>query len=443
MKRRGFLAVTTGSLAALGVSGCRIEKITPVRRPIENLKLAGSTLEELREQYRYDLFDDFIPFMDKYVIDHEQGGFMCEVDRDGSRLSTEKRTVTEGRGLWVYSFLYNHVAQDEEYLEIARNSLSFLRKNRPVGEDLWPERFTRNGRALGKPDMYGYGDLYVASGLQEFSRASGEEKWWNLAKETVLKVVRLYDRTDYAPIAGQEYLGPGAPLTPGARVQKIWMCLITVATQILERRRDPEIEDVLSRSVSAVQNFHYNPEFGLNNEILDHDMSRFSNEYGQLVSIGNSIETLRAMLFEAVRVRNRRLFDIAAQRFRHHVESSWDYIYGGVYKTLYNVSKNEWDLSKSLKVQEDVLTGSLCILEHTGEKWAKEIFERTCLYVRERFSLKRYGYSLWMSGGDRRMTFEPHANSIDNFYHPRHLMLNLLALDRMLKRGGKVSSLFG
>jgi hypothetical protein len=31
---------------------------------------------------------------------------------------------------------------------------------------------------------------------------------------------------------------------------------------------------------------------------------------------------------------------------------------------------------------------------------------------------------------------------VENFHHPRHLMLNLLALERMLRRGGGVSALF-
>lgn len=443
MNRRRFFTVSAVTAASLAGSGCRIEKVQRVRRPIENLRLAGRTLEELREQYRYDLFDDFLPFMDKYVVDHNQGGFVCGVDRDGSRVSTDKRTVTDGCGLWVYAYLYNAVSQENGFRETARKSLLFLRKNKPVGDDLWPERFTTDGRVIGKPDQRGYSDIYAALGLQEYARASGETKWWDTAKEILLKVVRLHDRPDYSPTSGQEYLGPKAPLTPGARVQGIWMGIITLASRMLDQKQDPEIGEILSRSIGAVLNFHYHPEYGLNNELLNHDMSRPANEYSQLVSIGNSLETLRTLLFEAVRTRNRKLYDDSAARFRHHAESAWDPIYGGVYQTLFNVTQNEWDLTKSLRVQEEVLTGSLCIIENTGEQWARDLFEKTYLYVRDRFPLKRYGYPLWMSGGDRRVTFEPHANSVDIFYHPRHLMFNILALDRMLKRGGKVSNLFG
>ena len=43
--------------------------------------------------------------MEKYVIDHVYGGFMCNTDRDGTNITQDKNTWYEGRGIWVYSFL--------------------------------------------------------------------------------------------------------------------------------------------------------------------------------------------------------------------------------------------------------------------------------------------------------------------------------------------------
>jgi hypothetical protein len=34
-------------------------------------------------------------------------------------------------------------------------------------------------------------------------------------------------------------------------------------------------------------------------------------------------------------------------------------------------------------------------------------------------------------------------NRAEHYHHPRHLMLNLLSLKRMIKRDGKTSGLFG
>jgi hypothetical protein len=40
-------------------------------QPALNRNKTGLSLSQLRDQYRKDLFTDFLPFMDKYVIDHE------------------------------------------------------------------------------------------------------------------------------------------------------------------------------------------------------------------------------------------------------------------------------------------------------------------------------------------------------------------------------------
>jgi len=40
-------------------------------------------------------------------------------------------------------------------------------------------------------------------------------------------------------------------------------------------------------------------------------------------------------------------------------------------------------------------------------------------------------------------SFEPHTGRAENFHHPRHLMLNLLSIERMIERNGKVSGVFG
>src|SRR5215471_8360231 len=100
MKRRTFLNLTAA---------------VPAATPAETQKTITTPLpfEKLRTQYRHDLFDDFLPFMDRHVIDHDYGGFMCNTDRDGTNLSQGKTAWYEGRGIWVYSFLYNHFAKEK------------------------------------------------------------------------------------------------------------------------------------------------------------------------------------------------------------------------------------------------------------------------------------------------------------------------------------------
>jgi hypothetical protein len=62
--------------------------------------------------------------------------------------------------------------------------------------------------------------------------------------------------------------------------------------------------------------------------------------------------------------------------------------------------------------------------------------------VQEKFPLRQHGYPMWIMGGDRKVTYQPKTARKGNFHHPRHLMLNLLALDRMIERNGAVSGVW-
>jgi N-acylglucosamine 2-epimerase len=449
MDRRNFLTASVGATALLAGNPLSVvsQKTGDPRIPSGGItKLVALSLRELKEQYTRDLFNDFLPFMDKYVIDHELGGFMCNADYTGERVNDNKLSWFEGRGIWVYAFLYNNLAKEKKYLDVARRSVEFILKIKPQGEnELWAKELTRDGKPLTSADGEIYGDMFIAEGLAEYAKATRQREYWDTAKQVALKCVRIYDREDYRSTIGQTYLGKDARPFPGARIQGVWMVLIRVATQMLEMRADAELEKIAKRSVDAVLNHHFNPAFRLNNELLNHDLSRPTNEYAQLVYTGHCIETLWMMLSEAARLKDKKLFDTFAERFRRHVEVAWDDVFGGVFRNLMNVEQNSWTLDKVLWAQEEVLIGSLLIYEHTGAKWAQEMFNQAFEYVQNTFPLKKHGSPLWIYGGNRKVEFEEfktRPKRVENYHHPRQLMLNLLCIERMLKRGGRVSNLF-
>lgn len=444
MKRRKFLtgSVATASGLLMGINACGTKegkKVSEGNSVAKIDKLAGQTLEQLLEQYRYYLFDDFLPFLDKFVIDHEFGGFMCNTDRDGTKITTNKSARYEGRGIWVYSFLYDKLEKDPKYLEIARKSVEFILRNEPSGDNLWPESYSREGKSISKAPVTIYEDLFIANGLSEYSKASGEDKYWYKAKEILLKCLKIYNKPDYGYVVNY---GPQADHAKGPRVLGHWMVIIRLVTQMLEYKFDPELEKIADECVDAIMNYHFNPEYNLFNELLNHDLSRPEGPFSQFVYTGHAIETLWMLMFEAVRRKDKKLFDLVAERFRRHVEVARDDVYGGVFRSLDNVNENVWKVDKVLWAQEEVLIGTLFIIEYTGAKWAKDMFEKMYNYVIDKYPLKQYGYPIWILGADRKVTFKDHTTRVGNFHHPRHLMLNILSLERMLERGGEVSGLF-
>lgn len=463
MNRREFvLSSLGGTMARVPGQGPFGEERRACAEQEGHERLAGMTLEKLRDQFRYDLFDDFLPFMDKYVIDHTYGGFMCNTDRDGTHLSENKEAWFEGRGIWVYSFLYNNFGHEGKYLEVASKSVHFIMKLKPPGKDtLWPSNFSREGKPLAPSAKTIYGDLFIAEGLAEYSKATGDWTYWNLAKAIILGCVRIYDRPDYDPdvVAGYNdlmvrfstppshmdpkalakilamYKGPRIIPFPGARAQAASMVLIRNISQMLEMRHDKDLEKIIDHCVDVVVHKHYNPEFRLNNELLNHDYSRPMNELAQFVYAGHCIETLEMLLAEAIRTRNKELFRTAAGRLRRHFDVAWDDVYGGVFRSLINVDDNVWSVDKVLWAQEEALNGLLFMVEQTGDSWAREMFGKMYTYVHKKYSLRQLGFPLWITAADRKVTFERHATRVENYHHPRHLMISLLILDRMIRHG--------
>ena len=443
MKRRVFFSSAASAAALTGLPGCsgdvkESKQITPPDELVTtNGRLGGKTLEELRGRYHADLFDDYIPFLYKYVVDREYGGFMCTTDRDGTNLDTNKRAWFEGRGTWVSSFLYNKLDPDPEHLEVAKKSVEFVLQLLPKDPDsFFPMGMTREGKPLTwTSDVYG--DLFVATGLQEYSRAVKDDSYWQLAKELMLKCLRLYDRPDY----GKSVNGSKAMATLGQRYLGHWMIFIRLCSQMLADRDDPEVQAVIDRCLEAILDHHLNPEFGMMNEELPHDMVRKDGEPYNSISLGHGTETLWMVFYEALRRGDRALYERAAKVFKRQVEVAWDDVYGGAFMSL-TVGDDQmcYGTSKSLWLQEEVLIGTMFMVEHFGDEWAKHWYEKVYTYVLDKFPLKQYGYPIWILYADQKVTFEEHTNRVGNFHHPRHLMLNLLSIDRMIERGGKISN---
>ena len=252
MDRRKFMAASISSI--LATKYAKAENFIKNNNYInQNLSSNGNTLKfgslsipKLHEEYYNYLFNDFLPFMDKYVIDRKYGGFLCNTNINGKNINTNKDTWTEGRGIWVYSFLYNNFGKEEKYLTIARNALNLILKTKPNNNNLWPDQISREGYALTPPSKVISGDILVAEGLCEYSRATGEMKYWSMAKDIIIKCWRIYNDKNYYPNIVADYQGPKVIPFPGAKIQGVSMIMIITINEMLELRNDPDLEAIIS-----------------------------------------------------------------------------------------------------------------------------------------------------------------------------------------------------
>jgi len=388
-------------------------------------------LVDLRNRYRGDLFDEYLPFWARFGIDHERGGIFCSLDHDGTLVDDDKRVVFQGRGLWLYSALYNTFKLDE-CLEIAGGILDFLLKHGRDRYGDWVHTLDRDGTVRHPADGLGFSGVFVAEGLQEYFRATGEPRAMDLALESFSRFAELYD--DRARRIPQWYLPCDFP---GMRTLGHEEMTIRVLTQILRQISDPDLEARVAHSVHMVMERYWHPEHRLNNEVLTFDYGRTDDACAGFFYLGHSIVTSWIILDEAMRTRDRSLFDLAAQRLKRHLEVAWEEPYGGLVRGLHLEGGPTKD--RMLWTQDEALVGTMILMEHTDLSWPQEWFERVDRYVEEKFRLRSHGHPGWILGSDREVNFEPTVSRKGNYHHPRQLLLNLLALERMIRRGGEGS----
>lgn len=402
--------------------------------------LSRQKLSQLHKAYRAELFDRVLPFWDRHGIDHRRGGFMCALDYDGSRRNTDKFHWYQGRGIWVYSYLYNHFGKDPRHLAVARKTSEFWLRHGREKNGWWSERLSRDGQVL-QPFR---GDVYsaftTAEGLHEFAIASGEEA----ARE---RAIRLVKRA-FQHVTQPTYRDPYAAQA-GWRVQGIWIYTLNSCTQMLRHRDDPALARMADDCLEAILDKHHNPDIGLNNEFLHYDFSRPRSEASKCL-IGHSIQALWHVMDEGLRRKNESLLRRAAARVRRHLQIGWDHVYGGLCEWV-NVNatdhvwgpqklgdqkidlrmRGEYNYVKSFWALNEVLVATLLAYEQLRESWAADYFLWAQDVLEKKFSRWKKKQATYLLATDRQMRFVPRSVRQDNYHPLRRMMRNLQVLARL------------
>ncbi|HUU26416.1 MAG TPA: AGE family epimerase/isomerase [archaeon] len=421
-----------------------LQSAKPVSTPHAALlpeRIAGMTLEELKADYRERFFNRYLQFWDRGGYDKELGGFICNLNDDGTPVDDEKNLWYQGRGIWVYSFLYNNFGKEERYLEMARKTRDFTVRYMLAGQGRWYEIVHRDGRVIEGVSKSVYGWLFAASGLVEYYKAAGRDEDLELARETLRAALETYNDPDYEGI----FL-PEGMLSKGIRAQGVSMVLLGLLTQLLSLQPDPELEKLAVEQVDLIMNRFYNPEYGITNEYLSHDYSRIPGFEDQMFT-GHSVEVLWMVMYEALRKKDRALFNATKDRLRRYMELSWDYVFDGfgtgdfyVFSTPGRQQGTDYSV-KTMWHQCEATLGCMVVLEYTGETWAREWYERTRAFTLRTVANNKIG--VWDQAADRFGKIVPrkeyHPKRKGNFHQPRYMMLDILILERMIKNNGKTT----
>ncbi|MGC8935378.1 MAG: AGE family epimerase/isomerase [Thermoproteota archaeon] len=280
-------------------------------------------VDNLINLYKSALLNDVVPFWLKHSLDHEYGGYLHFLDRDGSVYSTDKGMWIQCREAWLFSKLYNTVEKRKEWLNAARLGYEFITKHGFDSDGRMFFELTREGKPLRKR-RYLFAECFGVMAFAEYYKATGKEEALQRAKETYKLVVRLHKNPD-ASTPPKIF-----PQTRAMKSLAMQFMLICISQEIRKVDSDPLYEEVINDSLYQILNHFLKREkrallenVGPNGEYLD-------SPEGRCVNPGHSIEVSWFIMHEGIHRNDSSLIDTALKILEWSLELGWDKMHGGI-----------------------------------------------------------------------------------------------------------------
>lgn len=121
-------------------------------------QLGGMSLKKLPDYHRDYLKETYIRNWDR-AIDWKYGGFANTLNPAEEPDFENKNMYYQGRALWMFSYLYNHITSEKRHLEAAIRGRDFIKKYALTEDFHWVSTVNRVGQRLSGPNNH-YGDIY-------------------------------------------------------------------------------------------------------------------------------------------------------------------------------------------------------------------------------------------------------------------------------------------
>ncbi|MGJ1390649.1 AGE family epimerase/isomerase [Sphingobacterium spiritivorum] len=336
--------------------------------------------------YKNELLEQVIPFWEKYSIDRECGGYFTCLDRQGNVFDQDKFMWLQGRQVWMFSFLYQHCEQKQEWLDIALHGAAFMEEYGRDVEGNWYFSLNREGKPLVQPYNI-FSDCFATMGFSALYKATGNTTYSAIAKQTFEQILKR--RTDTKGVYNKIYPG-----TRDLRNFSLPMILSNLALEMEELLDKQVVEQLLDEIIHEVMEVFYNEERGIIFENVNPDGS-FSNSFeGRLLNPGHTLEAMWFIMDLAVRKGDRSLIDKALEIALKALEYGWDKEYEGIFYFLdsegHPPQQLEWD-QKLWWVHLEALVCMAKAWKLTGDKRAKAWFVKLHDYSWEKFRDAEYG----------------------------------------------------
>lgn len=407
------------------------DKKMPIKGIVEDTvqQLGGLSLPDLLKYHYNYLKDIYIPNWER-GIDHKYGGFANAISPGQEPDFENKGMYFQGRAVWMFSYLYNHITHNKLHLEAAIKGRDFLIKSALTDDYRWASFVSRDGSKRLSEPLDHYGDIYMIQGLAELYIATKDPRDLDLAIKTAISVKdRLLSPTYQHVSAHTEALEPGTRRLPS------WQHFLAALTPLLKVSRDPAVEKIARYCVRVICEHHWRPDDGVLLEMLDDNFRPFTfdapnwgNFYPQGVSGWHSIQACWMVMNDSLRVLHYPTFRKGIEMGISTLEKTYiptkgmpsDMDHGGL-----SLSNPKAKLNENGNVVwgalDDVLVFCLLTIEHSHDPTVINYYN-DC-------------FKLYSSKPEKIVT-----NGL--LHTPRQFFYSIEILERIIAREGKVSGVF-
>ncbi|MBC9794961.1 AGE family epimerase/isomerase [Sinomicrobium weinanense] len=288
--------------------------------------------------YKDTLFENIIPFWEKNSLDRTYGGYFTCLTQTGEVYDTDKFMWLQGRQAWMFSMLYNNVAPEPRWLDIARSGVDFIREHGMDKDGNIYFSTTRDGRPLVEPYNI-FSDCFAAMAFAQYSRAAGDRSFKTLARNTYFNIIEKRDNPK-----GRYEKSTGARPLKGFSLPMILSNLVLELEDVLGSE---DVEMTIDHSVREVMQVFLRERSGIVYEFVHKDHSLSDSFEGRLLNPGHGIEAMWFMLDIAARRNDVELREKATRTILNILEYSWDEKYGGIFYFMdakgHPLQQLEWD----------------------------------------------------------------------------------------------------
>jgi len=358
------------------------------RTPISanSLEISKNVLGEYAPIYKNELLQNILPFWLSNSKDDKNGGYFTCLNRQGKVYDTDKFMWLQGREVWCFSYMYNHVEKNSAWLNMALHGARFMQQ---FGRDEignWYFSLTAEGKPLVQPYNI-FSDCFATMAFASLDKAQPNAEYKKIAIETFENIIQRQHNSK----------GIYSKAYPGTRNLKNFslpMILCNLSLELEHIIGKERVDSFIPTVINEVMNVFYQEDLGLVLENVYEDGSFCDSFEGRLLNPGHTIEAMWFIMDLGKRLEDEALVKKACNIMLDTLDYGWDKEYGGIFYFL-DVKGNppqqlEWD-QKLWWVHVEALVALAKGYAYTKDDRCADWFKKIHDYTWQHFKDPEYG----------------------------------------------------